>query len=395
MAVKVSNCRSSDGNTSPGDQSTNEYRIQNWWGSSSYWKCIIRHPDKDVRAYIASLAKSAATNNHIGYSQIDRNSFWTEVQKVSYKPEDIKTDCNADCSSSTSCICRCVGYRLNISKLKNISKDATTYDMEDKYKSAGFKILSDIKYRNSSDYLVAGDILLSSGHTCIVVSNGSKVSDADKTKILDAGSLQSTALSKVKLPNGMSLSDLVDPKRLSPYIAILDSNSPDLNYKKLKESQVFAVMIEAGSYYNASHTVRSKYETNKLQSQVEAAQAADVPYALYVHVRSTTVKEANKELTALKPVIQKYVPTFGVWLRLHLSAKKDTNNKIIDNYKSSLEDLGLKGKIGIYVTRKELESIDWTSKRWNDWYLWIIDRINKIEVLDELLTPDFFMVETK
>lgn len=172
----ISNCGSDErgkytgGNA--GDQTGKEWRLINWY---SGWKCVLRHPDPNVRAMICQMAKDAANNNLIGYDQGQRLTFWQQLEKSNYDPAQIKTACEADCSSGVAAICKAVGYRLNIAALKNISIYVYTGNERAALKAAGFEVLTASKYLTSDAYLLEGDVLLNdSCHTTINVTNGSK-----------------------------------------------------------------------------------------------------------------------------------------------------------------------------------------------------------------------------
>ena len=162
-----------------GDQTGTEWHIINWYNYP--WKCVLRHPNAKVRKLIADMAKKSAQNDNIGYDQGQRLTYWEQLQKVNYKPENIKVKCEADCSSGVASICKGVGYRLGIDELKNISANNTTYIMRRNFKNAGFEVLVDSKYLTSDAYLVEGDILLNDDHhTAINLTNGSKVTVSTK-----------------------------------------------------------------------------------------------------------------------------------------------------------------------------------------------------------------------
>lgn len=157
-----------------GDQTGQEWAIIPWYNRP--WNCVLRHPDADVRAKIAELATAAAKNNKVGYDQGQRNTFWTQLQKVNYNPTNITVACEADCSSGIIAITKAVGYLLNIDLLKKLSATYTG-NMRSAYDAAGFEVLTDSKYLTSDAHLLAGDILLNdSAHTATNLTNGSKVS---------------------------------------------------------------------------------------------------------------------------------------------------------------------------------------------------------------------------
>lgn len=137
---------------------------------------MFRHPDAKVRSLIAQLAIEAAKNDNIGYDQYERTTFWTQLQKVGYYPSKITTPCEADCSSGVAAIVKAVGYLLGMPALQNVSKDMYTGNERACLLAAGFEVYTASKYLTGESYLMAGDILMSSGHTTIEVSTGSNAS---------------------------------------------------------------------------------------------------------------------------------------------------------------------------------------------------------------------------
>lgn len=156
-----------------GDQTGTEWEVRSWY--SYPWTHVIRHPDPEVREWIAKLAEEAAANNLIGYDQNQRTTYWNQLKLVGYRPSKIKVACEADCSAGVAANIKAVGYILNNSKLKNVSENNYTGSLRSALKSAGFSILTASKYLTSANYLLRGDILLAeSGHTCTNLTNGSK-----------------------------------------------------------------------------------------------------------------------------------------------------------------------------------------------------------------------------
>ena len=154
-----------------GDQTGHEWEVRTWYNGK--WSCVLRHPDKDVRETIASLAEKSARNDLIGYDQWERFSFWHELQKANYNPSAIANECEADCSAGVCAIAKATGFLLGRDKLKDILPSLTTSSMKSSFIGAGFKCLTDSKYRKSDAFLMRGDILLRVGHhTCINLSDG-------------------------------------------------------------------------------------------------------------------------------------------------------------------------------------------------------------------------------
>lgn len=163
-----------------GDQTGTEWRLMNWY--SYPWNCVLRHPDASVRAKLAELHTAAAKNDKIGYDQGQRNTYWTQLQKVGYDPGKITAACEADCSAGVIANVKAVGYLLKMDKLKNVSASYTG-NMRSSLQAAGFQVLTGSKYLTTGDYLLAGDILLNDvHHTAVAVSNGAKADIAASTK---------------------------------------------------------------------------------------------------------------------------------------------------------------------------------------------------------------------
>lgn len=172
----ISNCGSDEkGNYhggKAGDQTGKEWVLKSWY--SRPWKCVLRYKgNDDVNVMISNLAVQAARNNQIGYDQWQRATFWTQLKKADYHPENITTKCESDCSAGVMAIVKATGYRLNIKKLKDVSPDLVCRQMRSELAKVGFEVLTDPKYLTSEKYLKAGDILLNdTAHTCIDVGQG-------------------------------------------------------------------------------------------------------------------------------------------------------------------------------------------------------------------------------
>lgn len=176
--TKISNSGHDENNKysggSAGDNTGGEWQVISWYNRP--WNCVLRHPDENVRLLLAYLAEKAALNNKIGYDQYQRNTYWTQLQKVGYDPSKITTACESDCSAGVIANTKAVGYLLGISALQKIGATYTG-NMRSAYKSAGFQVLTASKYLTSSEYLLPGDILLNDvSHTATNLTPGIKVS---------------------------------------------------------------------------------------------------------------------------------------------------------------------------------------------------------------------------
>lgn len=162
-----------------GDQTGSEWEIRSWY--SRPWNCVLRYPNETVRKKIAELGRKAAENNHIGYDQYQRLTYWTQLQKANYDPSKIKVDCEADCSAGIIANVMACGYIFNIDALKNLAATYTK-NMRTAFKAAGFQVLTESKYLTSDKYLLEGDILLNDKHhTATNLDDGSAVKKAPST----------------------------------------------------------------------------------------------------------------------------------------------------------------------------------------------------------------------
>ena len=79
-----------------GDQTHEEWNIRDWYDRP--WSVVLRYPDPEVRNLIAELAEKAANNDHVGYDQWERTTFWKQLEVSGYDPANITVDCESDYS---------------------------------------------------------------------------------------------------------------------------------------------------------------------------------------------------------------------------------------------------------------------------------------------------------
>ena len=138
-----------------GDQTGVEVHIQNWYDGG--WHSVIRPKSAAIAEKIASACEKACNNNKIGYDQQERNSLYIEAQKVGMDFSKITTPCECDCSSLVSTCCIAAGMSPSI------------------FYAGGNMRTTNTLLDACNDYLKRGDILLSAGHTVIILSDGDKV----------------------------------------------------------------------------------------------------------------------------------------------------------------------------------------------------------------------------
>lgn len=154
-----------------GDQTEGEWEVRGWY--SRPWNCVLRHPSLKVRETIATLAREAANNNMIGYDQYQRTTFYTALKAAGWRPSNIITVCETDCSAGVAALVIAAGHLLGVAALQTVSKDCYTGNLRATLKNAGFEVLTESKYLTSDNYLLPGDILLYEGHhTAINLDTG-------------------------------------------------------------------------------------------------------------------------------------------------------------------------------------------------------------------------------
>jgi hypothetical protein len=170
MAVTIGHASIDENNSakggSAGDQTKKEVCTRNWY--SKPWTSVIRPKDSNVAEKIAKAMEQACANNNIGYDQNQRTTLFTAAKAVDWDLSKITTACECDCSSLVAVCVNAAGVP--------VSKDIYTGNEQAALMGTGkFEVLTGSSYTGSSMKLKRGDILLSSGHTAVVLSNGSKV----------------------------------------------------------------------------------------------------------------------------------------------------------------------------------------------------------------------------
>lgn len=151
-----------------GDQTKKEVCTRNWYNKP--WTSVIRPKDSNAAEKIAKAMEQACANDKIGYDQYQRTTLYARAKEVNWDLSKITSECECDCSSLVAVCVNAAGIK--------VSKDIYTGNELSALKATGgFTVYTDSKYISRSDYLKRGDILLGSGHTAIVLSDGAKVSD--------------------------------------------------------------------------------------------------------------------------------------------------------------------------------------------------------------------------
>lgn len=150
-----------------GDQTKNEVSTQNWYKHNKGWR-VLRPKNAEKAQKIAKAMRAACDNNNIGYDQYQRNSLYSLVKPYGFDPAKANKPTETDCSALVRVCCNYAGIEVG---------DFTTGNEASKLLATGeFTELTSSKYTNQSDYLGAGDVLVTKrkGHTVVVLTNGPK-----------------------------------------------------------------------------------------------------------------------------------------------------------------------------------------------------------------------------
>lgn len=152
----------------PGDQTGREVCTGNWYNGG--WIYCFRAKDKETRLKLAQAMIDTCNNQHIGYN-IDppqRYAAWDNAEKNGHDIKGINTNGDTTCSQAVSMCMRAAGIpkkyaprHCDIAALTKVMTNNNPY----------FTMYKSKAYTAASNKLQAGDILLSSHHTLIVVKS--------------------------------------------------------------------------------------------------------------------------------------------------------------------------------------------------------------------------------
>lgn len=157
MAVKVGSARIDERGKATGGQagdqnSGKEVSTQNWYIHSKGWN-VFRAKDPIAQKKIGDAMIAACANNNIGYDQNQRNTLYTQAQKVNFNLDKVTTPCETDCSALVRVCCAYAG-------ITNLPSGFRTGNLKTNLLNNGnFVQLKGDKYEKKSNYLKAGDIL--------------------------------------------------------------------------------------------------------------------------------------------------------------------------------------------------------------------------------------------
>lgn len=148
-----------------GDQTGREVCTRNWYNKP--WIAVIRPKSSTAAEKIAKAMEAACANDNIGYDQNERTTLYIKAKANNWNIAGIKSKCETDCSALVAVCVNAAGI--------SVSKDIYTGNEKSALVATGkFTAHTESKYLTTDQYLKRGNVLLASGHTAIVLSNGTK-----------------------------------------------------------------------------------------------------------------------------------------------------------------------------------------------------------------------------
>ena len=171
MAVKVGSARIDERGKATGgqagDQTGKELSTQNYYVHSNGWR-VLRCIDPAKALKIAKAMIAACANSKIGYDQKQRLTLYNAAKVVGFDPGKVTTECETDCSALVRVCLAFAGI--------TVGDFRTTNEASMILSSGMFVELTGSKYTTKSDFLRAGDVLVTKtkGHTVVVLNDGPK-----------------------------------------------------------------------------------------------------------------------------------------------------------------------------------------------------------------------------
>jgi len=181
---------------SPGDQTGKEVATTTWKysGKSSscyHWIVVIRCKDSSKARKMAQVVKDACDNNNVGYDQgtEDRQTFYYALKEAGWDAKKITKKVETSCTPLVAAAINAAG----ITTATRVSSQGLYKNLKN---DSNFICYTSSSYVSSSSKLMTGDILISSGHTAMVVSSPNTDSSFKST----SSSPKNTSSSSISSP---------------------------------------------------------------------------------------------------------------------------------------------------------------------------------------------------
>lgn len=189
-----------------GDQNGQELMYEDFGDNKWGFTKVFRVRDIDMAERIGDGVLQACRNDNIGYSQSDRYSMQTEMEKAG-SIYGIKNKCNCDCSSLVRNACTIAGVRHQSGA--QLSKYMRTYTQRDELMNTG--LFEELVWKSGMK-LYKGDILWKNGHTGTIVDSEYKRA-TDPSEAFKWYGMATTTLNVRKKPDSSTADTLYIPRR--------------------------------------------------------------------------------------------------------------------------------------------------------------------------------------
>lgn len=172
-----------------GNQSGRELNTRPWYANG--WTLVLRPKSRTVALKMVAACTAGVKNKHIGYDQSQRNTLRAFAKIARWNLGQIAADCETDCSAFMAVCAEAAG--VNMEPAYTAGNAPATFQMRQQWgKTGAFELLTDRKYLDSPDYLIAGDVLVNeSRHTCMALTDGRFAEEekemVEKSKIIVDG----------------------------------------------------------------------------------------------------------------------------------------------------------------------------------------------------------------
>lgn len=161
-------------NQQAGNQSGRELNFSTWYNGS--WLFVLRYKDRVKAERAAQACEAAVRNLNIGYDQDQRNTLRQQAKALNWDIAAITQPCETDCSA-LMCVCA-EAAGVDLAPQYYGGNACTTYNMGTAFPATGdFVKLAEDRYTKSDSYLLRGDVLVSSGHTVMVLEDGPRAKE--------------------------------------------------------------------------------------------------------------------------------------------------------------------------------------------------------------------------
>lgn len=172
-----------------GNQSGSELNIRAWYNGG--WTLLIRPKSEAAARKMANACSAGVANPRIGYDQSQRNTLREFAKLAGWDLSRIEDNCETDCSAFMAVCAEAAG--IDMRKTYTAGNAPATFQMRQQWaKTGAFEALTDLRYLNTSDYLLAGDVLVNEfRHTVMVLNDGAKAEEelevVEKSKVIVDG----------------------------------------------------------------------------------------------------------------------------------------------------------------------------------------------------------------